>query len=105
MKITKSKFEDDLLELFDEITGEFAPLCISRVNLGKGKGMDYVDRRTNNIIAHWCTGRGEVFNFTRTGHILPRLKINLLNGRFSLTPANIWGMIRHKQSNREKKND
>ena len=103
--ITKSKFEDNLLELFDEITDEFAPLCVSRVTLGKGKGMDYVDRRTNNIIAHWCKGRGEVFNFTRTGHILPRLKINLINGNFSLTPTKIWAMIRYINQTGRNKND
>lgn len=100
MKIAKGKFEDDLLDTFDEITGQFAPLCISRVK--DGKGMKYVDRRSNETIAYWRDGRGEVFNFTKDGQVLPRFKFNLKNRKSLLTPTAIWAMIERQAQTTEK---
>ena len=96
MKIIKEKFENDLLDHYENVTDNFGPTAIEIVRNGQNNGTSYKDRRTNNIIAHWCKGRGEFFNFNSAGYVLPRLKINLKNRRSHLTPARIWYSIERK---------
>lgn len=99
MKITKEQFEEGMLDKYEDITDEYGPL---QIEIRKtDSGTTYTDKRTGDIFASWSNGNGEWFILNKNGYVLPRLKINLIYPKNSLTAAGIWFRIERQAQAKE----